>query len=291
MSRVVVHQTDSRRQCSDLRLALAAVGIAGEGVMRDGSWSLLVDESNQSAAIDEIEGYLRDNAESVVTTTRPLRLYGGALAGVFAYAVIVNAITVTAWTPPLDQAWNEFGRMKAGDVMSGQWWRAFTALSLHVDLQHWLSNLAFGGVFGFLVGRVLGGGVGWLAILLAGGIGNYLNAMMRDADHGSIGASTAVFGALGVMVAHAMAPRTRSTQSAMKRYSPLVGGVLMFAMLGIGDERTDVGAHASGLFAGFVIGWIACRMPEQWLARGDVQWGAGTIAVGILALSWIVALS
>ncbi|TWU46408.1 rhomboid family intramembrane serine protease [Rubripirellula reticaptiva] len=291
MPRIVVHQTDSHRQCRELRLVMEAAGIASDVVQRNGTWFLSVDDANQASAVYEIEAYQRDNAAVVARPNQRTRLYSGGVLGVFAFAVIINAITFVGWTPPYDQIMDRVGPMRAGDVMGGDGWRVVTALTLHVDLQHWLSNLIFGGVFGWLVGRVLGGGVGWLVILLAGSLGNLINAWARDAGHVSIGSSTAVFGALGIMVAHALAPLTRTSGSRMKRFAPLVGGVLMFAMLGVEGERTDVGAHAAGFFAGLLLGAVACRAPERWLANWQVQWIAGVSAVLIIGIAWLAAVS
>ncbi|MGB7326616.1 MAG: rhomboid family intramembrane serine protease [Rubripirellula sp.] len=291
MSRIVVHQTESHRQCRELRLVMEAAGIASDVTQRGGTWFLSVDVSNQENAAYEIDAYQRDNAATVVRSVQRTRLYGGSVVGVFAFAVIINAITFVGWTPPYETIMDRVGPMRAGDVISGDGWRIVTALTLHVDLQHWMSNLIFGGVFGWLVGRVLGGGVGWTVILLAGSLGNLINAWARDADHVSIGSSTAVFGALGIMVAHTLVPLVRTAETRMKRFAPLVGGVLMFAMLGVEGERTDVGAHAAGFFAGLLLGVIACRIPERWLASRRMQWIAGISAVSIIGLAWLVAVN
>ena len=64
------------------------------------------------------------------------------------------------------------GRVEAGALLGGEWWRAITALTLHIELAHLGGNLAFGAFFGYFVGRYFGTGVGWLAVLLAASVGN-----------------------------------------------------------------------------------------------------------------------
>jgi rhomboid protease GluP len=123
--------------------------------------------------------------------------------------------------------------MEAGRVTSGEWWRTVTALTLHVDLAHLGANLVFGALFGLLAGQALGGGVAWLLIVMAGALGNFANAWLQLPEHISIGASTAVFSALGLIVVHAVRPDAASREP-VRRWSPVVGGVLLLAFLGVG---------------------------------------------------------
>ena len=163
-------------------------------------------------------------------------------------------------------------------------------MTLHVDVGHLLSNVAFGALFGSLVGRILGGGVAWLVIVSAGAIGNLINAMVQDSAHSSIGASTAVFAALGVLVSHALRPRSAVHQKAFRRWSPLIGGVLLFATMGVGDERTDVTAHMTGFLSGMLIGWAVCRLPSPVLASRVVQGLSGILAVALVLVAWTVGI-
>jgi len=49
-----------------------------------------------------------------------------------------------------------------------------TALTLHVDSGHLITNLGFGMLFGYLAGQLLGPGIAWASILAAGALGNFL---------------------------------------------------------------------------------------------------------------------
>ncbi len=90
----------------------------------------------------------------------------------------------------------------AGLIREGEWWRAVTALGLHADAVHLAGNMVFGIVFGFLAGELLGWGLAWFGMLLAGALGNALNAFVQAPGHTSIGASTAVFATLGILAAY-----------------------------------------------------------------------------------------
>lgn len=287
----IVFRSPHRKASMDSRLVLESVGIQSELIRSANDWIVVVERGDEAASIEELKAYRMDSMSDHHPLTRRSPVFGGAIAGACCYALVIVSIFTLAETRAYEMEWFESGCMRAGDVMSGQLWRTVTALTLHVDLSHLMSNLAFGIFFGILAGRILGGGVAWLTILLAGSLGNLMNAIARDASHTSIGASTAVFSALGILVAHAFREKFSMTPNAMKRWSPLIAGVLLLAFIGVGGERTDVGAHVTGFIAGMVVGWIGVRLPTDWLDRKYVQEAAGCMAAAILIASWLLAFS
>jgi hypothetical protein len=108
-------------------------------------------------------------------------------------------------------------------------------------------------------------------------------------DHRSIGASTAVFAALGLLAAWVRAGR-RSGPGWVYRWGPVVAAVALLAYTGAGDENTDVGAHLWGFAAGLVAGAVAAFLPRQWLGSRRVQAAAGATALAVLAAGWLKAL-
>ena len=286
----IVFQSRQQAACAKSRLVLESVGIPARMVQQGGWWLLVVDADVQTAAVTELNLYQDENKDSQRPVAPAVKIFAGALMGVCVYTFTVTLLTIPAWTDGFPLPWVSIGRMQAGEVMDGQWWRAVTALTLHSDSVHLLSNLAFGSVFGLLAGRILGGGVAWAAIIAGGALGNFMNAMIRDAEHRSIGASTAVFAALGIMVAHALHPRWPSSRPLLQRWRPLIGGVLLLALIGLGGERTDVVAHATGFVAGVMIGWLACRIPERWLSSSHFQLSAGLASFLMVTLAWGIAI-
>jgi len=285
-----VFQTKHRDECLESRLVLVAMGIAVQMEHQDARWFLFVKRDDLEVATSELDSYRRENPDRSRQRTAAVPIYSGAVTGVFVYAATIVLVSVLNAQRALGQEWLWAGRMHAGSVMAGQWWRTVTALTLHLDAEHLISNLLFGAVFGFLAGRVLGGGVAWLAIVIAGAMGNFLNAVVQAPNHTSIGASTAVFAALGVIVSHAIRPRASVEQKTLMRWSPLIGGVLLLSLTGIGGERTDVVAHLTGFLAGLLIGWAGCRFPNQWLASHKLQSLAGLGTMAIVVSSWIIGL-
>lgn len=287
----IVFRSQDRRSARESRLVLEAAGIASSASQDRGEWTLFVAEADEANALREMQAYAKDKSSERPARRITIRTFGGAIAGVIGYVTVLLLIASVSFSPDSHPIWVSIGRMNAGQVMSGQVWRTVTALTLHADAVHLASNLAYGGVFGLLVGRILGGGAGWLAIVVAGAVGNGINALMRNADHSSIGASTAVFAMLGILVAHALRPRASQVQPAMRRWTPLICGVLLLSLTGTGGERTDVGAHGTGFVAGLLIGWCFCRLPEHYLANNRIQWIAAIASSLIVVACWSIAIA
>jgi len=181
--------------------------------------------------------------------------------------------------------WLAVGRMDADRMLAGEWWRTVTALTLHVDTAHLLANAGFGALFCYFLGRYLGGGVGWIAIVLAGTLGNALNGWLEAPGHLSIGASTAVFGALGLLTAYTWRRGFPRGTSFRARVAPVVAGIALLAYTGTGGPNTDIGAHLTGFAMGFAIGFAVARAPLPTSMR--VQIAAGLAAWLLVIGAWI----
>lgn len=166
----------------------------------------------------------------------------------------------------------EAGKLSAEAVMNGQVYRCFTALLLHADLGHLAGNMLFGAVFLHLVARQTGGVLAWLLVLLAGTAGNFLNAWLYyPVDHYSLGASTAVFGAIGILVS---LPAGYMLRHASHRFFrawsvPFVIGLVFLAWFGTGSEQTDTSAHLMGFAAGLPLGVMGGWLKAAGIPPGD----------------------
>ena len=122
-----------------------------------------------------------------------------------------------------------------------------------------------GALFLSAVFRAFGFGVGGALALAAGALGNLANAFVQAPSHATIGASTAVFGALGLLVGRALALR-RTPLRGRPAWLPIGAALALLAMLGTEGQRVDLWAHGLGLAAGVVLGALASRLPAR-LAR------------------------
>jgi rhomboid protease GluP len=113
---------------------------------------------------------------------------------------------------------------------------------------------------------------------------------VHPAGQTAIGASTAWFGALGILSGHARRSQVVPWRGGLRRWAPIGAGIMLLAFLGFGGERTAVGAHVAGFAVGVVIGFIiahaAGRAPQGPLAQRIY----GVLAFGLFTLAWLLAL-
>ena len=154
----------------------------------------------------------------------------------------------------------------------GEWWRPFTGLFLHADFAHLVGNLLSGLFFGTLVARSIGPWRGWALILACGTLGNILTSVLTYPEaFVSIGASSAVFGALGILsgLGFAAMLQVRRRLPWAKITAPVLAGIVLLGWLGGGSHggNTDVLGHvfgfSSGLTTGLVSGWLHGRHTAQ----------------------------
>ena len=284
----IVFRARNGQACGEVALVLEAVGL--RPVVHDLGTScvVIVKPHEVEQARRELGAWLAENRSRAEPPAR--RPIADGRSGVAAYVVVVVSIALAVANFALGRDWLAAGRIDGGAMLAGQWWRALTALTLHADIAHLAGNILFGAVFGGFAGRYLGPGVAWLLILCAGAVGNLVNVSILGADHRAIGASTAVFAALGLLGSLGWAGRRHSVQGRLYRWGPVIGAIALLAFTGSGGERTDIGAHIWGFVAGLGAGVLAVRIPEAVLRRARLQGFAGLATVAALALAWLLAL-
>ncbi len=125
--------------------------------------------------------------------------------------------------------------------------------------------------------------------MLGAGAANLIEALLAAADHTAVGASTAVFTALGLLAAYSWRERHLLPQRPAQRYSPLFAGVVLLGWLGTSGANTDVMAHLLGFAVGGIFGAVIAAPPLQRQWRRLPQWVGGAVAVGAIALAWLRA--
>lgn len=273
----------------DWSLMLTAVGVEHALQTTPEGDELWVDASDHARAADELGRYLRENRPNPVPSVS-WPAYRHAGWGVAAYAVVLVLVTAAALYRVGDRNWVNRGVLEIGLLERAEWWRAITALTLHADLGHLLANLAFGVLFAYPAAQFLGVGVAWLAIVVGAGAANTVDMLLHPPGHSVLGASTAVFVALGLTSAFSWRRRATHSLTWMQRLSPLVAGVALLAFTGSGGERTDVLAHALGFVAGVCSGFGLAHAPLPPPGRTTPQWLAAGLALGILVAAWTAAL-
>ena len=285
---IAVDASSDARGLKELVLVLEARGFVSEARIVDGVWYLFVPSVSAPLARAELRAYARENAR-FAGGERKIAMIGNGWPGVLLFALVLVGVAALAAEQAFDANWYVAGRVDAAAIRAGEWWRVATALTLHADRGHLAGNIVFGGFFGFFVARYCGIGLGWAAILLAGAIGNATNAYVQPAAHLSVGASTAVFAALGILVALVWRRGFLRNTPWRKRFAPIFAGIALLAYTGTAGENTDLGAHLFGFLAGLGVGSAIAH--DALLESRRAQWLAAVAGPGALVAAWAVALA
>jgi rhomboid protease GluP len=277
----------SKRLCQEFSLVLEARGIEHEMVEDRGSWILVVPPESAHQAGDEIGRY---SAERSLPRSRPAAAppFTGAVQGSLGYAVILMLTAYCTGASLFGADW-----LSSGDLdpaAAHQWWRALTALTLHLDQEHLLGNLLFGVVAGIGAGRLLGPGVAWLSILGAGVLANVAEMFIAPPAYHAVGASTAVFAALGLLVGLAWRQQLNRRERRWYAAAPLIAGVCLLTLLGAGNAHVDVVGHALGFLFGVGTGWLYARAGIPRNRGWRLQLAAGACAALLVCAAWALAL-
>ncbi len=271
----------------EFALVLDAKGLGYQRILTNSEWTLQVAPAMTDIALDELNRYAdeRSRRQDVPLT---YALFAGSGIGAAVYALVLIGVAYCAGLPLYGVDWLGAGALEAGG--SAPWWRAVTALTLHVDQAHLLGNLLFGAGIGVLAGRMFGPGVAWLGILFAGAAANYVDMVIAPSGHRAVGASTAVFAALGLLAGFGWGRRLDLSYRRLYRWGPLFAGVCLLALLGAGDEHVDVLGHVLGFLAGIAMGWGFARAQVPRSRAAGRQWVCGMLALSVVAGAWLVAL-
>lgn len=280
----------SRRGCLRRALALEAAGIPYQIRLQSGESVIVVPAQHAERARIEIDAYASENHASPPVTPTVVE-QGNGWPGVFGYAIVLVLMFLLQRQGILSEEWFDAGKTNAGLIRQGEWWRTVTALSLHSDLIHLVANIGCGGLIGFFAGQLLGSGFAWFSILLAGAAGNLLNAWVRDPRHTSVGASTSVFAAFGIVAAYVSIRRRQARTSRLARYAPIIGAVVLLGYLGTSGERTDVFAHVAGFLAGLLLGALYGVLGDRIMMRTRTQLFLGISTLAFLGITWLIALT
>ncbi len=274
--------------CREYSLVLEAKAI-GHDVRESGDlWLLTVAPSMLHLAYAELSRYA---AERSVPRSSPIltQPFAGAVTGAMGYLVVLLLTAFCAGRALFGADWLSLGALDAGAAR--EWWRALTALTLHVDQEHLLGNLLFGVFAGIAAGRLLGPGVAWATIVGAGSLANYAEILIAPANHRAVGASTAVFAALGLIAGLAWRQRLTLRERRWNALSPLIAGICLLTLLGAGTEHVDVLGHGLGFLAGLGFGWVYARAGIARHRGRSLQIVAGAATVCVLIVAWTLALT
>jgi len=194
----VIIFSGSHKEAMEISLLLASQSIPHQIYVEQVTYQIRVIFELGDQVRDLISLYQKENKDWLTELTQhadisllvsPLLFLIPATVGYFfqfSHNYIAHNITVV-------------GRSDSVRILAGEWWRVFTALTLHSGPQHYLSNM-FSGFFliNLLVHRI-SFGFAISLVIISSGLANFTVALMTWSGHYSIGFSTAVFAALGIL--------------------------------------------------------------------------------------------
>ncbi|HEX8782086.1 MAG TPA: rhomboid family intramembrane serine protease [Steroidobacteraceae bacterium] len=287
---VTVFRSAYRRQCNERLLVLTAVGVEAVITAAEGAFLLQVAPQDAGYAIRHLLQYEAENRPTPAPPPPPVYAHAWVGCAIYVLVLVGVAWVLSNGLVRLDAF--DLGELDAARVQTGEWWRAWTALTLHLDAPHLAANLGAGTWFGYLAARQMGSGTSWLITVTGAALANLLEGLLAPPEHRAVGASTAVFSALGAMSAYSWREHFALPQRWARRWGPLIAGVVLLGWTGAGGEGTDVDvvAHVAGFAVGVLLGATAALPRSRLVLQRVPQWLTGAAALASLAIAWGCAL-
>jgi rhomboid protease GluP len=191
---------------------------------------------------------------------------------------------------PLEPTTEQLLRVGAGFgpmLVEGQWWRLLTSTLLHGGLVHLGFNLWALWSAGQFTERIFGN-LAFAALYLLSALGGSLLSTALHPLVVSVGASGAIFGVYGALLAFVLTHRGVFPPEVLRQQRNSLAAFLLYNVaFGLADPRIDLAGHAGGLLTGLAAGWLLrrdLRRPSDHVRR-RVQ-GAAALALLLAAVAW-----
>ncbi len=282
--------TRRKREAEEWALVLQAEGVAVQVVRSDALFTIAVPPADVTRAAASLAAWHSERAIAP-PAPEPLSTFAAASMPEILLAA-ASAFSLVTFHLGLERAGRLGDFISRGEnqallVLGGEAYRAVTALSLHADLGHAVGNALFGGFFLAALSGRLGLGLALACFIATGTLGNLADALYYRSGHSAIGASTGVFGLVGVLAGLAAWRRHRLATRRRGAWVALGAGLAIVAMLGGAGPRIDLAAHLFGLGAGSLAG-LALAYPLAQRPRPGPLAQALALACSVLliALAW-----
>ena len=247
-----VFQNLTKEQTDIYSLVLSATGIEYRVEPTINGFDILTEEALIDDSINSVGLYLDENIKHISVKPNFTTKFHTTYSGIFT-AFLLFFIHWRISLSPNHQLFKDSFGASASKILSGDYFRCITALFLHGSDIHLVGNMLGLIVFGTSVCSITGAGAGWFMILTAGFLGNYFNACFYQTLHISIGASTGVFGAIGILAGYKMIYDLEEIGFKANAFLPIGAGLALLAFLG-SSPNSDIMAHLFGYIAGVIAG-------------------------------------
>ncbi len=283
----------SRERAEELDLLLQSLGIDVrlffDEQAEQGPWVIAVEAARQAEAQQVI-----DEEEVVAPTLAPLEPVLGARARLYWIAGLVLINTLIWWAmehrggSQNHATLLHFGAIKSELLAAGEWWRAVTAIFLHIGVRHLIGNMALLMVFGGLSLHIWGPGRLLFIYVMSGVFGNWAGFLFGSATALKAGASGAILGLLGALAgARLLHLRSPQHRSRFKSWHVLAMLIAFYGFVVGVRPSSDHVAHLGGLLSG---GLIAVLLPPlSGSKERKLQLVVGLIAAALCLASGFLA--
>lgn len=144
-------------------------------------------------------------------------------------------------------------------IEKGEVWRLLTAVFIHAGFLHLIFNMFSLYVFAPTVEKELGKFKFLIMYLSSGILGNIFTYLLKDDTYSSVGASGAVFGVLGSILALAIINWNKN-EELKKTIIPVIVVSIVLTFLQPNINET---AHIGGFLSGLIIGLVFLKISNK----------------------------
>lgn len=251
----ILFENLTQKQTDTCALVLSSSAVPHRIMKNKNSWDVWVDGAHYKRARESMSLYFKENRNVLPDfTEKNVEIKKDTIISGITISIMLLLWYILAQNAgDAKEIVNRFGA-SAVKILDGEYYRSVTALMLHKDDVHLAGNMIGLFIFGTAVCSITGWGAGWLMVLFSGIAGNLLNAFMYESAHVSIGASTAVFGAVGILAGYQGIKNKRTPKRLKRAWVPIACGLALLGLLGSGGAETDIMAHLFGFFCGILPG-------------------------------------
>lgn len=192
-------------------------------------------------------------------------------------ALVAINVVVFIWELTTGGVNADHGLLYGPDVVvRGEWWRIVTAAFLHASVMHIAFNMFALYQVGTIVERVMGP-LRYLVVYACAMVGSGVAVIWFNYTQPTLGASGAIFGLFGALVAIGLSLPPRG-MSIVTQTVPIIAINLG---LGFVIPNISVAAHVGGLITGFVVGWLVFQIPSRYRDRANLLINGRPVYAGV----------
>jgi rhomboid protease GluP len=185
----------------------------------------------------------------------------------------------------------QWGASYSPDVTQGAWWRLMTAVFLHGGILHLASNMFALVMIGSVTERLFGS-TAFTVVYAIAGLGGAVASEWWHPVSVSVGASGAIFGLYGTLLAFLLLRHTTLPRAVVRSLGSGAAVVVLYNIgFGFSQPLIDNAAHLGGLISGFFAGLALTGSrdasnvtPSYWRSAQVACAGLVITAVAVAAL-------